>query len=148
MIKSKILVFLCSFLFTFNLIASDHDFDKEHEKFEEYKKNYHISSKHHLYKNLDYLDLSESQLSSLKDVMKKYKKEYKKFYKFKRKKEKELSSLMREEILDKDKYKEILSQINSKAMKLEINNLEKIHTILNEKQKEKFSYFLQEWRVE
>lgn len=140
MIKLKILALLCSFLFTFNLLASDHN--EDHEKFEKYK------NKHHLYKNLDYLNLSGNQLFSLKGVMKKYKKEYKKFYKFKKKKEEELSSLIKEKLLNEERYKAILSQINSKAMELEISNLKEIHGILNEKQKEKFSYFLQEWRVE
>jgi len=142
MIKLKILALLCSIAFFSNLFADDHN--EYHEKFEDYKE----SHKHHFYKNLDYLDLDKQQLSNLKKVLIEYKKEYKKFYKFKAKKEKELSTLIKKENFDEVAYKKILSQINTKAQEIELSNLKKIHTILNETQKEEFSYFLQEWRVE
>ncbi|WP_419766375.1 MAG: hypothetical protein ACNI28_06350 [Arcobacter sp.] len=142
MIKLKILALLCSIIFTSNLFADDHN--EYHEKFEDYKE----SHKHHLYKNLDYLNLDKQQLSDLKKVLIKYKKEYKKFYKFKTKKEKKLSSFIKKEDFDEVSYKEILSEINTKAQNIELANLKKIHAILNKKQRKKFSYFLQEWRVE
>ncbi|WP_428026464.1 Spy/CpxP family protein refolding chaperone [Arcobacter sp.] len=146
MIKLKILALLCSFFFVFNLFADD--YKEHHEKFEEYKNRFYKSSKNHLYKNFDYLNLNQNQLSSLKNVMKTYKLEYKRFYKFKMEKEKELEVLIKKDSFDELTYKKILNEINSKAMDLEINNLKKVHAILNEQQREKFSYFLEEWRVD
>jgi Spy/CpxP family protein refolding chaperone len=139
MIKLKILALLCSIIFASSLFADDHN--EEHEKHKE-------SHKHHFYKNLDYLNLDKQQLNNLKEVLINYKKEYKKFYKFKAKKEKELAKFIKEENFDELSYKKILNEINTKAEKIELANLKKIHTILNKKQREEFSYFLQEWRVE
>jgi len=145
MIRLKILALLCSLIFSLNLFSDD---DYEKEKFKEYKERFYNSSKHHLYKNLDYLHLNKQQYHTLKNILLEYKKEYKQFNKFKREKEKELANILKEEIFDEKKYKNIFNEIESKTLEIELNNFKKIHTILNEKQREKFSYYMQEWRVE
>ncbi|ADG94786.1 conserved hypothetical protein [Arcobacter nitrofigilis DSM 7299] len=137
MIKLKILTLLCSIIFTANLFADKYE---HHEKNEEYK--------HHIYKNLDYLNLSETQLSKLKEILKEYKRESKRFYKFERKKEKELTQLIEKKDFDEITYGKILDEINQKSKEIEIKNLKKIHDLLDTTQKEKFSHFLKEWRIE
>jgi Spy/CpxP family protein refolding chaperone len=137
MIKLKILALLCSLFFTINLFANKYE---HHEEKEEYK--------HHIYKNLDYLNLDKNQLSALKEVLKSYKKETKRFYKFQRNKERELTQIIKEKDFDEITYGKILDEINEKRKEIEIKNLKKIHDILDEKQKEKFSHFLKEWRIE
>ena len=137
MIKLKILALLCSIIFTTNLFADKYE---HHEKNEEYR--------HHIYKNLDYLNLDKNQLAKIKEVLKKYKKESKKFYKFERKKEIELAQIIEKKYFDEKAYEKVLDEINQKSKEIEVKNLKKIHDILNDEQKEKFSHFLKEWRIE
>ncbi len=137
MIKLKILALLCSIIFTTNLFADKYEHHERDEKV-----------KHHIYKNLDYLNLDKNQLAKLKEVLKKYKIESKKFYKFERKKEKELTQIIGKRDFDEKAYEKVLDEINQKSKEIEIKNLKKIHDILNDEQKEKFSHFLKEWRIE
>ena len=68
-----VLISLCLYL------NADDDYEEHYEKFEKYKDRYYKSSKHHLYKSLDYLDLNDFQIKQLKDVLIDYKKSYKRF---------------------------------------------------------------------
>lgn len=134
MTKLKILVILCSFLLPFILFASDDD--------------HHAYKKSHIYKNLDFLELDKKQYKKIREVLIKYKKEYKKYYKYKEEKEEKLKKLFLEDDFNEEKYVYISRKIKEKASLLEAKNLEKIHDILDEKQRKKFSYYLKEWEVE
>lgn len=123
---------ICSLFLSFSLLADD-----EHEQ----KKN-------HIYKNLDYLNLSEHQHKEMKEILIDYRKKYEKFYKKKDKKEKKLQELIKEEKFDKKEYENIVKEIDEKALELEIDTLEEIHSILSASQRARFSYYLREWRVE
>lgn len=132
MIKLKILTLLCSLFLSFSLYADHKDEDK----------------KTHIYKNLDYLNLSERQYRDIKEILKDYKKDYKKFNKERQKKEQTLQELMREDKFDKEKYESIVKEIQEDSISLEVKTLKEIHSILSPTQRESFSYYLQEWRVE
>ena len=146
MIKLKILTLLCSVFISFNLYADD-DYH-QHKKFEEYKNKFYNYSKYHHYKNFEYLELNKNQKDKLKNILIEYKKSYKKFYEYKHIKEQELAFILKNENIDIERYKKIDIEINSYALDLEITNLKNIHDILNKEQREKFSYYLKEWRVE
>ncbi|WP_320035547.1 Spy/CpxP family protein refolding chaperone [Halarcobacter sp.] len=136
MIKLKILTVLCSlFLFT-SLYASKHDFD-----FHEYKKE-------HIHKNLDYLNLNENQLEKIKKTLIKYRKKYAKYTKKRASKELRLKELFKADNFNEEKYEDILEDILEDEIELEIKVLKKIHSILTPEQREKFSFYLKEWRVE
>lgn len=147
MTKLKILALLCSIFISLNLFADD-DYHHEDKRFEEYKDRLYTYSKHHFYKNFDYLELNKEQRVKLKNILIEYKKEFKKFYDFKNEKINELAFLLKDEKIDIEKYKKIDNEIKSYAQDLELKNLLNIHDILNKEQKEKFSYYLKEWRVE
>jgi Spy/CpxP family protein refolding chaperone len=108
----------------------------------------HEQKKNHIYKNLDYLNLSEHQHKEMKEILIDYRKKYEKFYKKKDKKEKKLQELIKEEKFDKKEYENIVKEIDEKALELEIDTLEEIHSILSASQRARFSYYLREWRVE
>lgn len=133
MIRLKILVFLCSLFLSVNLYANK-DLTKNNQK--------------HIYKNLDYLNLTTSQHEAIKELLIKYRKKYTKYYHKKEKEEKKLQQLFQKEYFDKDEYEEIVEEIHEEAIEIEAKKLEKIHKILNAKQRKQFSYYLQEWRVE
>ena len=102
----------------------------------------------HSYKNLEYLELNSSQLEKMKDILIDFKHKYKDFYEYKDDKEDELKDIMKADIFDEKQYLEILNDIKTKASLLEIKKIKNIHAILDEKQRKKFSKYLEEWEVE
>jgi len=132
--RLKILTLICSLLLSFSLVADD---DHEHEH-----------KKGHIYKNLDYLDLSTEQHKEIKEIVVEYRKDYKKFYKKRQEKEKKLQELVREEEFDKESYEQISKEIYEDAIELETKTLSEIHSILSASQRKRFSYYLREWQVE
>ena len=102
----------------------------------------------HSYKNLDFLNLDSVQLQKMKDILIHFKKEYKDFYEYKEKQEDLLEDIMENSNFDEKEYLKITGEIKTKASKIEVERLKKIHEILNEKQREKFAEYLEEWEIE
>ena len=136
MIKLKILTLLCSLLLLNSLFAKDFDYSLQ-----EHKKN-------HIHKNLDYLNLDDSQLEKIKDILIKYRKKYAKYTEKRVKEEAKLKELFKSEDFDEDKYEDILEEIIEDEIELETKMLKKIHSVLTPIQRDKFSFYLKEWRVE
>ncbi|WP_419771044.1 MAG: Spy/CpxP family protein refolding chaperone [Candidatus Marinarcus sp.] len=131
MTKLKIFVVLCSIFLSLSLFADKYEYNGTHT-----------------YKNLDYLNLDKHQYEKIKEILIDYRKAYAKYYKEKQKEEEKLQELMRKEKFDKHEYKDIVEEIYEDAISLEAKTLKKIHAILTQEQRVKFSYYLQEWRVE
>ena len=102
----------------------------------------------HSYKNLDFLHLSSNQLEQMKTILIDFKKEYKIFYEYKENQEDLLEDLMEDKNFDEKQYLKIISDIKIKAAILEVERLKKIHAILDEKQREEFAQYLEEWEIE
>ena len=102
----------------------------------------------HSYKNLEYLELNSSQLEKMKDILIDFKHKYKDFYEDKEDKEDILEDIMEDKNFDEKLYFETLIDLKTRAAKLEVEKMSKIHKILDEKQREKFADYLQEWEVE
>ena len=102
----------------------------------------------HSYKNLDYLELNKEQLKQMKDILIDFKHKYKDFYEYKDDKEDILEDIMEDKSFDERLYFETLIDLKTRAAKLEVEKMSKIHKILDEKQREKFADYLQEWEVE
>lgn len=102
----------------------------------------------HSYKNLEYLNLNKDQLKEIKDVLIEFKYKYKEFYDYKDDKEDILEDIMEDDNFDEKLYFETLIDLKTKAALLEVEKMGKIHKILDEKQREKFADYLEEWEVE
>ena len=102
----------------------------------------------HSYKNLDFLHLNPTQMEKIKTILIDFKKEYKTFYEYKENQEDLLEDLMENKNFDEKQYLKILTDVKTKAAVLEVSRLKKIHAILDEKQKEKFAEYLEEWEIE
>ena len=102
----------------------------------------------HSYKNLDFLHLNPTQLEKIKTILIDFKKEYKSFYEYKDNQENLLKDLMEDKNFDEKQYLKIISDIKIKAAILEVERLKKIHVILDEKQREEFAEYLEEWEIE
>lgn len=124
----KIFLLLCSFVFILNA-------DDDHKS-------------KHSYKNLDYLDLKENQAKEIKKILVDLKKDYEEFYEYKDDKEDLLEDLIKADIFDEELYYKTLIDLKTKAAKLEAERIKKIHNILNKKQRDKFSNYLEEWEIE
>ena len=132
--RLKILALICSLLLSFSLIADD-DYEHEHKK-------------GHIYKNLDYLDLSKKQHKEIKEILIEHRKDYEKFYKKRQRLQRKLQELLKEERFDKEIYEQISKEIHEDVIELETKTLDNIHSVLSPSQRERFSYYLQEWQVE
>lgn len=102
----------------------------------------------HIYKNLDYLELDASQEKQIKNILIECKKEFSKYYAKKQESQNKLQEIIQAKEFDEDKYKDITEDIAKEAIELEIKIFKQIHKILNQKQREEFSHYLQEWRIE
>ena len=102
----------------------------------------------HSYKNLEYLELNKEQLKQMKDILIDFKHKYKDFYEYKDDKEDILEDIMEDKNFDEKLYFETLIDLKTRAAKLEVEKMSKIHKILDEKQREKVADYLQEWEVE
>jgi len=129
----KILVLFCTLILSFSLFADDDNY-----KYED----------NHIHKSLEHLNLNTQQLEKIKKILTANKKDFETFYENKEEYEKKLKSIMKNEIFDKKLYIKTKQEISKQAIELEALTLKKIHEVLNEKQKKRFSHYLKEWRFE
>lgn len=122
------------FLLLSSLFLFSHASDDKHNKYS--------------HKNLEYLDLTSQQIEKIKEVLIEFKHKYKVFYEYKKEKEDKLKDIIKNNVFDEKSYLEILDDLKMKASLLEIEKMKKIHNILDEKQRKKFSEYLEEWEVE
>jgi len=102
----------------------------------------------HSYKNLDYLDLTNEQAKAIKKALVELKKDYEDFYEYKEKQEDILEDIIKADNFDEELYYKTIMDLKTKATKLEVKRIKKIHEVLNEKQKEEFADYLEEWEIE
>jgi len=129
----KNLVLFCTLIFSITLFADDDNY-----KYED----------NHIHKSLEHLNLNTQQLEKIKKILTADKKDFETFYENKEEYEKKLKSIMRNEIFDKKLYIKTKKEISKKAIELEALTLKKIHEVLNNKQRKRFSHYLKEWRFE
>lgn len=136
MIKLKILTLFCNlFLLFSSSLYGDDNFKKEFKEL-------------HIYKNMDYLELTTTQENQIKEILLSCKKEFSKYYEKKQKAQKKLQKLIQKKHFNKEKYEDIAEDITEEAIELEIKIFKQLHKILTPHQRKKFSYYLQEWRIE
>ena len=102
----------------------------------------------HSYKNLDYLDLTNEQAKAIKKALVELKKDYEDFYEYKEKQEDILEDIIKADNFDEELYYKTIMDLKPKALKLEVKRIKKIHEVLDEKQKEEFADYLEEWEIE
>ncbi len=126
-------ILILAVLFTF--LVSDEDYE-EHER------------EHYYSKDLSYLSLDKEQKTRVKKILKEYQKELKKYIEIKKQIIKEKRNLFLKKRLNKEKIKELGTRLFEFANKIEVNFLNNMHKILNQKQRKKFSRYIYEWEIE
>lgn len=121
------LILLCTFVFLFG--------DGYRHKF-------------HLPRDLHELELSQKQKHELKSLLKEY-------HQLKRLHEEEeddfeekLEKLFKEDDFKRREFEQLKIKLYSNAIKAEGKILERVHSILNKQQREKFSEYIEEWEIE
>ncbi len=102
----------------------------------------------HSYKNLDYLNLDNNQVRTIKDILIELKDEYKEFYKYKDKHDDEIENMIKESNFDEKLYIQKTMEIKKRATALEAKRIKRIYEILNDKQRDKFADHFKEWVIE
>lgn len=123
----KILILFCSLLF------SDSDYEDKQE---------------HIYRNLDYLNLSNTQYNQIKKILLDAKNEYKIFYTYQVYQEKKLENYFKKDVFNKENYIKEYLELEKKAITIQSGVFSKIHKILSSKQRAKFSHYLEEWELD
>ncbi len=100
------------------------------------------------YKDLDYLDLNEDQVKVIKKALLDLKKDYKEFYEYKHEQEDILEDIIESDNFNEELYYKIVMDLKTKATRLEVKRIKKIHEVLTKKQREEFADYLEEWEIE
>ncbi len=129
----KILVLFCTLFLSISLFADDDKY--------EYENN-------HIHKSLEHLNLNTQQLVKIEEILTANKKGFEEFYEEKEQYEKKLKAIMKHKIFDKKLYIKTKQELSKKAIDLEALTLKKMHQVLNDKQRKRFSHYLKEWRFE
>ena len=79
------------------------------------------------YKDLDYLDLNEDQVKVIKKALLDLKKDYKEFYEYKDEQEDILEDIIESDNFNEELYYKIVIDLKTKATKLEVKIIKKIH---------------------
>lgn len=102
----------------------------------------------HSYRNLDYLNLSQTQTERIRSILLELKSDYKEFYKYKDKLEDEIEDIIEKANFDEELYINKMIELKTKATLLEAKRIKKIHEILDKKQRDKFADHFKEWIIE
>ncbi len=113
-----------------------------------YADDYESHSPKHINKELSHLDLSKSQSKEIKRILKDFREELKEYRELKEEIEEKREKLFVKEDFDKERFNSLNQKLDTKARDIENNLLEKIHDMLNLKQRKKFIKYFDDWEVE
>ena len=110
--------------------------------------DYDDHDKRHINKELSHLDLSKEQNKKIKEILKDFKMQLKDFRILKYDIEKRREKLFLKESFNTKEFDNLNYALDTKANNIEKELLQKIHSILNLKQRRKFIYYFDDWEVE
>ncbi|MCK4736970.1 MAG: hypothetical protein KAT10_00310 [Sulfurimonas sp.] len=102
---------------------------------------------HHINKELSHLELSEQQNKKIKKLLQEFRMELKDFRDYKKAIEDKRKKLFTKDILNIEQLNKLNNELYKKTNEIEIKLLNSIHLILNKKQRSKFIYYFNEWKV-
>lgn len=118
------------------LIADDDEhYDKHHNE-------------RHINKELSHLSLSKEQNTKVKKILKEFRFDLKEFREYKEEIDKKRRKLFIKDLFDIQELNKLNSSLEAKSKEIENRLLERLHEILNSKQRRKFIYYFDDWEVE
>ena len=111
-------------------------------------KHHHERDEHHFPRDLGFLDLSREQSDEVKTILYAYKHALKKFRHEKREHAHEAGKLFVQERFDAGKYEAIRGDLETRAIGIQADFLQKLHAILTPAQRKRFLEYFDEWDVD
>lgn len=102
----------------------------------------------HINKELSHLNLSQEQNEKIKDILKEFKRDLKEYRNFKENIDDEIKKVFMKDSFNKEELNKLYSELYEKTKEVEIKLLKNMHTILSRKQREEFTQYFDEWKVE
>ncbi len=122
--------------------------DDDYKDFEEYKHKYYKNQKYNLYKNFDFLNLNSQQYTLLKDILIDYNEDYKELQKYKHYVKEKIEDLLKENDFNKKEFIALLKDLKYKHLEIEAYKIERIHNILDKKQRKRLAHYIEEWELD
>lgn len=102
----------------------------------------------HINKELSHLNLSQEQNEKIKEILKEFKRDLKEYRSFKENIDNEVKKVFMQDGFNKEELNKLYSELYEKTKEAEIKLLKNIHTVLSRKQREEFTHYFDEWKVE
>lgn len=102
----------------------------------------------HINKELSHLNLSQEQNEKIKEILKEFKRDLKEYRNFKENIDDEIKKVFMKDSFNKEELNKLYNEQYEKTKEVEIKLLKNIHTVLSRKQREEFTQYFDEWKVE
>ncbi|MDQ1340925.1 MAG: hypothetical protein QG567_2083 [Campylobacterota bacterium] len=110
--------------------------------------NFEHHDEKHINKELSHLNLSQEQNEKIKKILKEFKKDLKEYRNFKENIDEEIKKVFMKDSFNKEELNKLYNGLYEKTKEIEIKLLKNIHTVLSKKQREEFTQYFDEWKVE
>jgi Spy/CpxP family protein refolding chaperone len=109
----------------------------------------HEEDNHHYYKkDFTFLELSNTQKASLKQILEDYRTQMRNYKQYERNQQKQKQDIFLSNNFDASKIIKLNQDLTAKASAIEGNFLSKIHKLLNTQQRKKFVNYIDEWEID
>ncbi|WP_310441082.1 hypothetical protein [Sulfurimonas sp.] len=102
----------------------------------------------HINKELSHLNLSQEQNEKIKEILKEFKRDLKEYRSFKENIDDGIKKVFIKDSFNKEELNKLYNELYEKTKEIEIKLLKNIHTVLSRKQREEFTHYFDEWKVE
>lgn len=110
--------------------------------------HHHRYEKHHIPKDLSFLDLNARQYDEVKEILYQYKHRLKAFRHEKKEHEHDAGELFVKERFDAAKYEAMRGDLEAQAIRIQADFLQKLHAVLTPQQRKRFLDYFDEWDVD
>lgn len=109
---------------------------------------HHRYERHHIPKDLSFLDLNRDQYHEVKAILYDYKHALKRFRHEKKEHEHDAGELFVKARFDAAKYEAMRGELETRAIRIQADFLQKLHKVLTPHQRKRFLHYFDEWDVD
>jgi len=102
----------------------------------------------HLSKDLSFLELNSTQQKSIREILKEHRDRLKRLHEREEEFEHQLKDIFKKDRFYRELFFQKNMELKAEIVEIETSFFEKIHSILNRKQRERFIEHIEEWEVE
>lgn len=113
-----------------------------------FSSSFEYHNEKHINKELSHLNLSQEQNEKMKKILKEFKRDLKEYRNFKEDIDNEIKKLFMKDTLNEEELNKLCDDLYEKSKEIEKRLLKNIHAVLSRKQREEFTHYFDEWKVE